>query len=436
MKAHNTASAAAEALGMPRLAVAFALPWAAVAWAQMALQPVQPVQPASGIRLQLSEEPRRPAADGIVKREERGPLRGVALRLAVGVGHDDNVFRTANDTRSDFFWSVRPEASVSGLVGKHDWRLGYEGDYAAYFGLDTEDFYDHRLFGDGRLDLTRKVDLELGGQMWWGHDDRGALGARVVGSRSLDRWREHRFKAELVVGRSVTRAQIIPSVELSGIRYLNNDQSARDFDRQDVRLLGRWRFTPRLYAVADAGFASVDHLDPTNDLDRGEYDFLAGVGWAATAKTSGEIKLGILERDFDDPGRGEATDATYEGRLDWDPKPFSRFSFYARRDSLEDASGGLGTILADTVGARWRHAFTERLDLDAGVELTRADYETQREDDLLLFEVGLFYGLRRWLRVGGSYEYRMRDSSVPGFDFDDQRFLLELRASFDGEGGR
>ena len=88
----------------------------------------------------------------------------------------------------------------------------------------------------------------------------------------LDKWFEYRATAELVVGRAITRAQITPRVEFSGMRYLNNNQSIRDYDRQDFRLRGRWRFNPRFYGLAEGGFANINHLDPANALDRTETD--------------------------------------------------------------------------------------------------------------------------------------------------------------------
>ena len=213
-------------------------------------------------------------------------VRGITLRLSTGVGYDANVFRTERNIRDDFFWSLRPAASLNGVFSKHSYRLGYEGDYATYSDFGTEDFYDHRFLGDTRLDLTRKLDLVFGAQYWLGHDPRGSLGNRIIVPGDLDRWQEYRVKAELVVGREIARAQIIPWVEFSGMRYTNNGQSIRDFDRQDFRLRGRWRFTSRLYGLAEGGYANITHLDSRNTLDRTETDFLLGIGWQATAKTS------------------------------------------------------------------------------------------------------------------------------------------------------
>lgn len=419
-----------------RPAVAIALLWAGCAWAQVEQQASQPVQ---GIRLDLSERPAHyssgvtmqesaTSAQGVGSSPESDRPKALSLRLATGVGYDANVFQTGQSTSSDFFWNLRPAILLSGWAGKHNLRFGYEGDYRKYIEFDTEDFFDHRVFANADLDLTRKVNVNLGGQLWWGHDSRGSPGARIVNPDDLDIWREHRVKAELVYGRAITRAQIIPWVEFSGLRYLNNNQSIRDFDRQDYRVRGRWRFTPRFYGLAEGGFARVDHLDSSNNLDRDESGVLVGFGWRATAKTSGEFLVGLLDRDFDDPSRGDARDLDWDVRIHWSPKPYSKVTAFTRRTSQEDASGGVGTFFADTFGVRWRHAFTQQLELDTTLEYTNADFDSLRSDNYWQWNIGATYGLTRWLDIGASYEFLGRRSNIPGLDYNDHMFLLELKA--------
>lgn len=437
MKPKSTAIEAIKLLVRLRPAVAIVLLWADFAWAQVEQSPVEPVQE---IRLDLSEQPEHyNSAISIEALEgDRAPAdpgaglpRAVSLRLATGIGYDANVFRTQNNTRSDFFWNLRPGILLNGWAGKHNLRLGYEGDYRKYFDQDTEDFFDHRIFANANLDLTRKADFNLGGQLWWGHDPRGSPGARIINPNDLDTWREYRVKAELVYGRKITRAQIIPWIELSGYRYLNNNQSVRDFDRQDYRVRGRWRFTPRFYGLAEGGFARVNHLDPSNDLDRDESGVLVGFGWDATAKTSGEILVGVLDRNFDDPARGNSSTFNWDASAHWSPKPYSRVTLYTRRASREDASGGVGTFLADSFGARWRHAFTQRLELDTTLEYTIADYDSARTDDYLQWDIGLTHVLTQWLNIGATYQYLGRRSNIPGLDYDDHMIVLELTAGTD-----
>ena len=354
-----------------------------------------------------------------------GAARALVARLTTGIGYDDNVFRTQSNTRSDTFWLLRPALYLNGLFGNSPYQLGYEGSYAHYFDYSTEDFDDHRLFANTGLDLTRKLDLLLRAQYWWGHDPRGSLGNRIIVPGDLDRWQEYLARAELVIGREITRAQIAPWVAFSGRRYTNNNQSIRDFDRQDIGLRGRWRFTPRLYALGRADFANIDHLDPSNTLDRTETEFLVGVGWLATAKTSGEAMFGIINQDFKDPALSSGTNPSWDIRIHWSPKPYSKVTLYTQRNAMENA-GGVGNFLANTYGVAWAHAFTERLDLNTGIDYTVADFDSPRVDKYLGFNLALTHDVTRWLDVGLTYQYLNRRSNIPGIDYDDNAIWAQL----------
>lgn len=351
--------------------------------------------------------------------------RALTLRLSTGIGYDDNVFRTQNNTRSDSFWLLRPSLYWNGAFGKHSYQLGYEGSYAQYFEYSTENFDDHRVFGNTRLDLTRELDLILRAQYWWSHDPRGSLGNRIIVPGDLDRWQEYLSRAELEIGREITRAQIAPWVEFSGRRYTNNGQSIRDFNRQAIGLRGRWRFTPRLYGLAESGYANIDHTDASNLLDRTETEFLVGVGWLATAKTSGEAMFGVLNQDFQDPALSSGNNFTWDIRIHWSPKPYSKVTAYSQRNGMENA-GGVGNFLANTYGAEWAHAFTERLKLNTGIDYTVADFDSPRVDKYLGFKLALTHDITRWLDIGLTYRYLNRRSNLPGIDYDDNAIWAEF----------
>ena len=354
------------------------------------------------------------------------PGRDITLRLSTGLGYDDNVFRTDSNTNSDYFWAIRPSVIINTGLGRHQFALGYQGTFFRYFQYSSEDYDDHRVFADAGLDMTRKLDLNLNGEVLWGHDPRGAIGTCIVCANTPDTWTAYRVGADLVIGREISRAQITPAIEYSGIRYTNNGQSIRDFDRQAYALRGRWRFTPRFSAIAEGGYAIIDHLDPSNDLDRTETVLLGGIGWEATAKTSGEVLIGTLIQDFEDPAEEDSTNFDWDARIHWAPKPYSKVTLFTRRTSREDASGGVGHFLANTYGGGWRHALSERLVLNSELDYTLASYTTGRRDKYLGFNIGLTHNLTSWLDIEARYRYLTRHSNIPGIDYDDNMLLISL----------
>ncbi len=113
-------------------------------------------------------------------------------------------------------------------------------------------------------------------------------------------------------------------------------------------------------------------------------------------------------------------------RVFWEPRTYSKVTLFTRRRSQEDASGGIGSFLADTFGVAWRHGFTESLVMGTGVDYTIAQYDTGRDDDYVVFGIELSYELNRWLDVSAEYRYENRRSNIPGIDYDDNTVLLKL----------
>jgi hypothetical protein len=231
-----------------------------------------------------------------------------------------------------------------------------------------------------------------------------------------------------VAGREITRAQVTPWIEYSTMRYLDNNQSDRNYDVGQIGVRGRWRFNPRFYGLAEGSLAQINYTDPSNNLDRDESNLLVGFGWQATAKTSGEILVGILNQNFDDPGRGDTTNFDWNARVFWSPKPYSKVTAFTRRTARDDPSGGQGTFLANTIGIEWRHAFSQRLELNTAIEYSIADYDSPRTDKYLQYDLSVSRGLTQWLDVVASYQYLGRRSNIPGLNYDDNMILLELRA--------
>ena len=108
------------------------------------------------------------------------------------------------------------------------------------------------------------------------------------------------------------------------------------------------------------------------------------------AKTSGEVKLGVRRLEFHDAGNADLSGFTWDARVEWSPKTYSRFSAYTTRAVSESAflpgSASSSTATSDLYGMRWRHGLSERLTFDAAVERTVAAFEAGGEDRFLSLE--------------------------------------------------
>jgi len=392
-----------------------------------------------GIQLRLSDQLSEDVGDDaliseqpVVQESSRFLPRfsALTLELTVAALHDDNVLRSSANEVSSPILKTTPKAMLELRLGRHDLKFGYQGEYAHHFDISDEDYFDHELIADADLRLSRKLKLGLDTGLLYGHDRRGDFSSRITTPPEPDRWRRHHAGINATFGRAWatvlrTKAGFGIGFQQSGTRYLNNNQGSRDFDRQSFALKGRYNLGPKLSLVADSGLSITDYTDPTTPLDSTEVSGLVGVAWEATAKTTGEVKIGVLEKDFDDPSQSDFSGANYYINAQWSPRSFSIFSAYASRNTSDTGQGG-GSAVVDTAGLRWRHGFSSRFHTEAGFQFQQADFESGRADDFYKLELSANYRFSRSIRLRGGFEYLTRDSTDPAAEYDDSIVFIEL----------
>ena len=89
-----------------------------------------------------------------------------------------------------------------------------------------------------------------------------------------------------------------------------------------------------------------------------------------------------------------------------------------------------------TFGARWRHGFSERTEIELGVERLLSNFPSTREDRLTFWDAELRHQVRRWLDVAAGFEVRQRNSDLPFADYNAHIIYLRLDTYFDRRLGR
>lgn len=402
-----------------------------------------------GIRLRLSDELSAEVRDdALISEEPVAPEAGrflprfssLKLGLSVTTLHDDNVLRSSANEESSLVIKTAPKALLEGRLGRHSVVLGYEGEYGNYLDLSEQNYDDHEFIADADLRLNRKLKVALDTGLFYGHDQPGDFTSRLNAPPDPDRWRRYHAGINATFGRAwasvlQTKAGFGIGFQQSGIRYLNNNQGDRDYDRQSFALKGRYNLGPTLSLVADAGLSLTDYTDPAATLDNREVSMLVGIAWQATAKTTGEVKFGVLEKDFDDPNESDFSGANFNFKVEWSPRTFSTFTAYGSRNAPESGQGG-GSAVVDTVGLRWRHGFSSRLVSEAGFEYQQADFESNQKDELYQLDVAASYRLNRFVDLRGGVEYLTQSSNDPSAEYDDTTVFIQLNVSLERRPGR
>lgn len=361
---------------------------------------------------------------------------GLYAALGVAYTHHSNVRReTVDDAATngpgDSAIVVTPQVGYKRFIGRHSAEVSVATQFTRFRDLTDENTDNYSIDALTNLDITRILDLDLFGSFTEASEPRGGSGTRENQNIEPDQVEVTSYGGLFTLGRRVARIQIQAGADRSELRYQNNQQEFRD--RNDDRVHGRvfYNISPRTSVFAGASLTEVTYLDRLDNLDSEELTYEAGVRWDVTAKTTGSVSVGQTEKDFDDPSREDAGATTLAGRVSWSPRTRTTFNVYGSKQFEETTSVEDDFFVSELIGTSVRQALGNRWHADMYINRTTDDYESDREDEILDYGIGLDYEFREWLSIGARYSRVERDSNVPGNDYEDEILSLYLNGTFD-----
>jgi hypothetical protein len=357
-----------------------------------------------------------PVADGI----------GVTPTLGVSFGHTDNVALAPKATaKSSSVFSLIPKLLATTAYRADRYSLGYLGELIRYPSSSNDNANNHEIVAaaENVLDTRLAVNSRLSYQ-----DKMDAAGTtdRAV-STELDHWRGLNGAVLLRYGAPGAQGKV--DVELGAFdkRYVNNRAFTQDSDYFSTNLATRFglRVMPKTTVLAEYRNTRFDYKRNVLGLDNTEQRYLVGAEWEATALTSGSIKVGYLQKDFNLGTRKDFGGLTWEGGISWKPLTYSTVDLSSGR-SASDPSGTTGDYVKNTfISTNWTHRWASYLSTRVSLAHNESDYAgTTRADKANNLGLAVNYDFRRWVRVGASYEYSKRNSSDPLFDYNRNLFSV------------
>jgi hypothetical protein len=380
------------------------------------------------------------ASQPAVAQEQEGISFGqLKLLLTAGLtyGHDDNItYANGSQVESDFYVfspGIRLEAPSDDSI----FALTWEGESRRYDSSELDDYDDWGLKGTWDYDPTSRSSLGLFGEIREGHDGRGE--GRSLGDEGLEQFDPDEYDllcygGYFDYGAVGSRGKL--ELEASHIEreYTNNRDFTQGLDRQDDHFgaVFLFRIRPKTSLVFEYGKTdfSYDFQQPqVARNDSTETRFYIGVDWDVTARTSGRIEFGVLEKDFDHPGYTDYDDATWKAVIDWTPRTYSTFTLTATRETDEPIGFGQ-YILREDISLDWTHYWSTRFNtiVEYGVG-TDEHQPLFHKDDLTYWGIEARWQLGEHFQLGVGFHDYERDSEVVEFGYDRNVWMLTLEGS-------
>jgi hypothetical protein len=354
------------------------------------------------------------------------------------LSYDDNIFRSAADEVDSWVMRIKPTLNAAIEADGQSYTLTYDGNYGFYENSGDDDYDDHRFLADADLNLDYRNQVNVSASYMMGHEDRGTGITEGIDSSNpiVDtpiRLDTTNFDAEYAFGSEGSTNRIVLAGGYQDIQYQNHLDLTRYLSWNGARAGATYYYRVRpatsLLAEIVVNTVNYDLTRPgTPSFDSNTYRYRVGGTWEVTEKTSGTVKLGRVDRKFDDEVREDFSDFDWDVTIRWSPRSYSHIELVTARPSKE-SYGFADFIDTELYAAAWTHEWTERLESRLGVAYQKEIFEgSVRAQETLEYDLALTHQWRRWLSFELGAAFSERDSTIDRLIFE--RTIFWLSASF------
>jgi hypothetical protein len=361
--------------------------------------------------------------------------------LQVGVEENDNIYATQNDTRSDAIVTLAPEIQLNSNWSRDQLQLFIRSASREYTRYTSETSTDFQLGGSGRLDLGD-------GQAIGGADYGQFTEPRTSPDTPLEATRPIRYDQTDVYGgyiQEFNRFRLTARGDWQKLDYDNGADAQgnvifqKDRDHDVATLTGKMEYalTPDAALLINVVYNNhgYDLTPPATEVNRNSQGETVEVGanFDLSHLVRGEVRVGYLRQDFQDPSFREVSGLSAAGKVDWFATQLVTVTLAGSR-SLQDAAISESPAYIASVAS-----VEADYELLRNVILTgRFGYETDhylaldRNDRNINATVSATYMMNRLLGFSLSYAYLDETSTgaAVGPIYADNRFTLSTKLKF------
>lgn len=344
----------------------------------------------------------------------------------IGAIATNNIFRSPA-RQADSAFETRANARIVSDWRTHAVELRGSGFASFYQEFPTEDDRAYTLEARGRLDLTRRTNIEALASHQLDKDARSARDSPVnaaergdIETNRVAAALNHRFnRLGLQLRGAISDVDFAPVPSVGG-GIIPNDE--RGYTQHQAAFRTSWAVSGRMDVFAEAVVDQREfHAAPADGIVRSSHGerYRVGVTFGPSdPRIRGEVSVGWGRQRPNDGRLGEIDGVIVDANLAWRATPLTTFLLTARSDFIDTTATGSGGALSRQVGLEARHAFRRHLIGIAGVRYTVSPYDgIFLEEHELMAELGFDYYLGRDVILFGRYQHIDFETTTPASDY-------------------
>lgn len=360
----------------------------------------------------------------------------VLPEIEVGTGFYSNVFETTR-AKPDITFDVRPSVRAVSNWRRHAAEFRASGILTSFRRYDTENVRAYTLEGRGRLDVTRRTNVEGLLSHDVGQEGRSSIDS-VAGA--LEPTTVTTDNAALTVNHRFNRLRLQLRGTISDVSYGNVNTSSGTVSNRDRDVTittgaarASWEFKPVLFAFIEAGvddrsYKVASFSDGINRSSRGDR-YRAGISFGNTDEIlRGEVSLGYGRQTPDDPRLGEIEGLLVDANLAWRITRQTSLLLLALTDFTDTTVAGSPGALSRTISLGVQHKLRRNLVASASIARSVQKYEgialTERDWTI---SAGLDYEISRNVALFGRYQHVAFESDDAARNYNSDEIRIGVR---------
>lgn len=349
--------------------------------------------------------------------------------VELGSSYYSNVFR-APDAGSDTAFDVKPSARLVSNWSRHALELRGTIGRSYFNDYDTENDESYLAEARGRVDVTRRTNVQALVSYEQAPESRSALDASTTGPRAIVTTE----RAEAALNQRFNRLSLqlrgsVAEFDYSGIAGVGD----RNYRQTEEVVRGTWEFKPTFSVFTEAAVnqrdydtvASSDLISRSSDGQR----YRVGVSFGNTGQIlRGEASLGYGVQTPDDRRLHDVDGLIFDANATWRVSELTSVLLTARSDVSETTTANVGGAFARQAGVELRHSLRRYLVASAGLTYTTQDSQDGIIDENELRSmVGLEYYVSPDAVLFGRYAHARFDAVGSASDYDSDEVHIGVR---------
>ena len=335
------------------------------------------------------------------------PYGPVTVYPSIGLSaiHDDNIYLNNAVRQSANYEIVSPGVKLLAQNRDDVYSLDYQANLGRYnsSGTSNNNYNDQSLVGNASIVASTRAVFKLQPEFVIGHDPIGTTYGGIQFTPVPNKWRNTGISGIFGYGSEGAKGRVELAAGYLATKYLNNRDLTFAYDKNTTDLGGTffYRVMPKtslLFQATNTRYAydNGGSLVPNNTVR----NYMVGAKWEATAKTTGDFRIGQVQQRYDYGTLPNFTGTGWNGTIRWTPREYSRVKLDLTKQPEQTTLTGSNSYIVTSSSADWAYDWSSRF-----TSHLTAGRVTENFGGLGLstgnnsYGVSADYQFRRWLKA-------------------------------------